>query len=412
LFLARAVYAFSWYNIGAVLPLVGTGLGIGTVQLGVVLGSFLLGAATFQIPAGLASLRWGSRRVCLAALAVMGVFALASAFSPDWYVLAALRFGAGAGAAFFFAPALGLVATYYPAGTRGPIIGFYNAGFSAGAALGIILGALIGSAYGWQWALAVGGVGLLVGALAASTFLPSIPAPTATRSLSDLLGVAAPVLRSRPLWALALGLTGFWAGFYIVAQYFVEFAAKVHPTWSLAFAASLPTLLILVEIIGGPIGGFLAERGRDMRTILLIFGATAAVAIVLIPFLSLMALLAVFLFLGFADGVVFADLYLIPSYHAEARGEGLALALALINCIQIFAGSALAIAFGFVAATYGYTEAWIFAGVVGILTMPMLIWVRGSREDPEKSRQSSFEDGGRPTGSSAPAPRSAGPFGL
>ncbi|MGI0130026.1 MAG: MFS transporter, partial [Thermoplasmata archaeon] len=86
LFMARAVYAFNWYNVGAVLPLIGSGLRIDTAQLGIVLGSFLAGAAIFQIPSGLASLRWGNRTVSLSALAMMGVFSLASAVAPDWYV--------------------------------------------------------------------------------------------------------------------------------------------------------------------------------------------------------------------------------------------------------------------------------------------------------------------------------------
>ncbi len=318
----------------------------------------------------------------LAALVVMGAFALASAFSPDWYVLAALRFGAGAGAAFFFAPALGLVAAYYPAGTRGPIIGLYNSGFSAGAAAGLLAGAALGVAFGWPWALAVGGIGLLLTAVAATVILPEPHIRVVARSFSQLLASAAPVLRSRSLWALALALTGLWAAFYIVAQYFVEFASHVHPIWSLTLAASLPTVMILVEIVGGPIGGWLGERYRDMRYILLLFGIPGAVAVLLVPFLPVTGLVAVFVFLGFADGVIFAILYLIPSYHPEAQGEGLALALALINCIQIFAGSALAIAFGFLAAGWGFTDAWVFAGVVGLATLPLLLWAGGSSNRP------------------------------
>ncbi|MGC2359093.1 MAG: MFS transporter [Thermoplasmata archaeon] len=379
LFLARAVYAFSWYNIGAVLSLIGSGFHIDTAQLGIVLGSFLVGAAIFQVPAGLASLRWGSRQVALVALAVMGAFALASAFSPDWYVLAALRFGVGAGAAFFFAPALGLVTAYYPAGARGPIIGVYNAGFSAGAAVGLLLGAVIGDAFGWQWALAVGGIGLLLAAGAAGVSLPKVARTIVPQRLSHLLAAAAPVLRSRPIWALAIALTGLWAAFYIVAQYFVEFAAVAHPGWSLAFAALLPTVMIVVEIVGGPVGGWLGERFGDMRYALVVFGVPAAVAVLIVPFLALEALIVDFVFLGFAAGAVFAVLYLIPSYLPEAQAEGLSLALALVNGVQIFAGSAIAIAFGFIAVDAGFTDAWIFAGVVGLVTLPMLIWVIGTR---------------------------------
>jgi predicted MFS family arabinose efflux permease len=377
--MARAVYAFSWYNVGAVLPLIGSGLKIDTAELGIVLGSFLVGAAIFQLPAGLASLRWGNRRVSLAALGAMGAFALASAFSPDWYVLAALRFGTGAGAAFFFAPALGLVASYYPAGSRGPIIGLYNAGFSIGAAIGIFAGALLGVAFGWPWALAVGGVALLAAAGVSALLLPEVQAPAVRRNFSQLLTAATPVLRSRSLWALAVGLTGLWAAFYIVAQYFVEFASSAHPLWSLALAASLPTALIVVEIVGGPIGGLLGERWRDMRYVLLVFGVPSGLAVLLIPFLPLTGLVLVFVFLGFAQGAIFAVLYLLPSYQPEGQGEGFALALALINCVQIFAGSALAIAFGFIAADFGYSDAWIFAGAIGLVTLPFLVWVSGAR---------------------------------
>jgi predicted MFS family arabinose efflux permease len=379
LFTARAVYAFSWYNVGAVLPLVGTGLRVGTVELGVVLGSFLIGSAVFQIPAGLASLRWGNRRVALTALAVMGAFALASAFSPNWYVLAALRFGTGAGAAFFFAPALGLVAAYYPQGSRGPIIGLYNAGFSAGAAGGLLIGALLGAAFGWPWALGVGGGGLLLIAALAGASLPPTPEPAVRRGPTQLWAAARPVLRSRPLWALALALTGLWAAFYIVAQYFVYFASSAHVDWSLALAASLPTVMILVEIVGGPVGGWLGERLHDMRFVFLLFGVPSAAVILLLPFLPLLGLAAMFVFLGFADGAVFAVLYLIPSYQPVAQGEGFALALALVNAVQIFGGSALAIAFGVIAANFGYTEAWFFAGRVGLATLPLLIWVSGAR---------------------------------
>ncbi len=326
----------------------------------------------------------------LAALAVMGAFALASGFAPNEYWLAALRFGVGAGAAFFFAPALGLVAAYYPPGSRGPIIGLYNSGFSVGAAGGLFAGALIGVAFGWTWTLAVGGIGLLlIGAFAAAVLPRTSPDPIA-RTWRELFAAAAPVLSSRPLWALALAGTGFWGALYIVAQYFVDFAAHVHPVWSIALAASLPTVLILVEIVGGPIGGWIAERRRDMRIVLLAFAIPAVALVMAIPFLGLSELFGVFAFLGFADGVVFTVLYLLPTLRPEASGEGFALALGLLNGVQIIAGSALTIAFGFIAVDVSYTAAWVFTGLVGLATLPLLVWVRGSKEGvpalaPERS---------------------------
>jgi MFS family permease len=350
-----------------------------TFELGLVLGAFLLGAGAFQIPAGFAALRWGNRTVSIFALFLMGFFSLVSAFSPNWVVLAGLRFGAGAGAAFFFAPALGLVTSYYPVGTRGPIIGLYNAGFSIGSGLGLFGGALLGEWFGWPTALLAGGVVLLAMAVVAPLALPRTSPPPERRGMRALWDAAIPILRSRSIWALSVGTAGLWAAYYIAAQYFIDFASAVHPAWSIAVAAALPTVMIVLEIPGGPIGGWLGERSGEMRRQILYWGTASGIGIFLIPYLPILGLVALFAFLGFADGIVFAVLYLLPSYLPEAHGETLALGLSVLNSIQIFLGSGLAIAFGYLAETSGYTVAWWFAGAIALAPLLLLLWVSGRR---------------------------------
>jgi predicted MFS family arabinose efflux permease len=309
----------------------------------------------------------------------MGFFSLVSAFSPNWVVLAGLRFGAGAGAAFFFAPALGLVTSYYPVGTRGPIIGLYNAGFSIGSGLGLFGGALLGEWFGWPTALLAGGVVLLAMAVVAPLALPRTSPPPERRGMRALWDAAIPILRSRSIWALSVGTAGLWAAYYIAAQYFIDFASAVHPAWSIAVAAALPTVMIVLEIPGGPIGGWLGERSGEMRRQILYWGTASGIGIFLIPYLPILGLVALFAFLGFADGIVFAVLYLLPSYLPEAHGETLALGLSVLNSIQIFLGSGLAIAFGYLAETSGYTVAWWFAGAIALAPLLLLLWVSGRR---------------------------------
>ncbi len=373
LFLARTVYAFNWYNIGALATLLEPAFGIGDAEFGIVLGMFLLGAGIFQVPAGLAAMRWGNRKVSIVALVVMGGFTLASAASPNWIVLAGLRFGAGAGAALFFAPALGLIASYFPEGSRGPIIGLYNSGFSLGSGVGVIVGAIVGERFGWPWALAIGGIALLATAAFATVFLPAVRESSTVRAVGDLWRSVVPALRSRRLWGLALGTTGIWGAFYVAAQYFVAFAKVAHPTWSLALAASVPTVMIFSEIFGGPVGGWLGERTHDMRRILLYWGAASGVLLALVPWIGFAEVWPVFVFLGFADGVVFAVLYLVPSYLPELQGERFVFSLAVLNSIQIFIGSVIAIAFGFIAESLGFTVAWIFAGALAVALLPALL---------------------------------------
>ncbi len=382
LFLARVVYAFNWYNVGAVLPLIGRSLGAGTAELGLILGAFLLGVGIFQVPAGFASVRFGARRVSLTGVAVLGAAGVASAFAPTWPVLAAIRFVGGVGAAFFFSPALSLIASYFPAGRRGPVIGFYNGGFSVGGAAGLFAGAYIGLAAGWAWTLGVGGLALLAVTAVAAVLLPRLPSEGQHGSIRDLWARGSDVLLSRSIWGLSLGLTGFWTAIYALNQYLVQWVDAVHPAWGIAFAAVLSGVVVLVSFPGGPVGGWLGERGGERRRLLLVLGLAVGLLVFTVPYAPLLLLVPILVVLGFTDGVIFAVLYLIPAYLPETRGEGLALGVAVVNSIQVVLGSGLAIGFGFVAAAYGYTTAWWYVGALTLGLLPLLALVRPSRAAP------------------------------
>ncbi|MCI4331135.1 MAG: MFS transporter [Thermoplasmata archaeon] len=385
LFIARVVYALNWYNVGAVLPLIGASFGIGTARLGLVLGAFLVGVGIFQVPAGFAAIRFGARRVSLAGLAVMAVAGIVSGFAPTYLWLAAARCVAGVGAAFFFSPGLSLIASYYPEGQRGPVIGLYNGGFSVGGAIGLFGGALLGQLLGWPVALASAGGALLLTAGAASLLLPPETEPAAS-TVRALWMAGRPVLRSRSIWALSLGLTGFWAAMFIIAQYFVKFGHDVHPEWGPSLAAALAATLVIISFPGGPLGGWLAERGWDRRVTVGVFAAGASLLVLTIPFAPLWLLWPIFLFLGLIDGVIFAILYVIPTYLAETQGQGLALGLAVVNSIQVLCGSALAITFGWIASQWGFTPAWAFTAATSLGLIPLLAWVAPNRGEGSGSR--------------------------
>ena len=379
LFGARVVYAFNWYNVGAVLPLIGTSLSANTAQLGLVLGAFLVGVGIFQVPAGILDLRWGSRRTALSGLLVMGLAGTATAFSTHLWDLIAFRFVAGAGAAFFFSPALSLVASYFPPGQRGPIIGLYNGGFSLGGAVGVTAGAALGVRFGWPFALGVGGIGLLVLVAYNWYVLPRETMPRPRREAGQVFSVVRRVVRSRSIWALSLAFTGFWAAIYIVAQDFVLFASHAHPTWGTQTAANVTTIFIVMSLPGGPLGGWIAERGHDRRAILAVFAVAAAVLVAVIPFLDLYLSAGLFVFLGLFDGIVFAVMYLVPSYLPESQGPGLALGIAVVNSIQVLLGSAIAVVFGVVADAWGFSIAWLFVGGLTLAMVPLVLWVVPNR---------------------------------
>jgi MFS family permease len=397
LFGARLVYAYNWYDIGAVLPRVQAGLGASVAELGIVLGAFLAGVALFQLPAGFAALRWGSGRCSIFGLVLMGAACLASGLASTVLLLALLRFVAGVGAAFFFAPGLALIADHYPAGERGPVIGLYNGAFSGGGAAGLFLGALAGATIGWPFALGVGGVALLATAGGLTIVLqPNLRAPI-VRPIRELWSRGVRVLRSRSLWALAFGLTGFWAAVYIVAQYLVQFAHDARPGWGLGTAAALAAAVVVISLPGGPIGGWLGERSRDPRVIMVVFAGTTGSIVFLVPFAPLWVLVPALLALGLCDGIVFAIQYLMPLGFAASMDEGLALGIGFINMVQVVVGSGITVLFAYLIAFAGYPTAWIMTGAVCLGTLPLLALVERVPHAP-----------GRPVPSpgSIPAPRS------
>jgi MFS family permease len=352
---------------------------VGAADLGIILGTFLVGVGIFQIPAGFAAMHWGARKVSLAGLLVMGVACVASAFSPTWEWLAGLRFFAGVGAAFFFSPALSLIASYYPTGARGPVIGLYNGSFSIGGAIGLSGGVLIGQEFGWPTALLIGGIAMLGTTGIGWLLLPRFREEEALRTLAALWSGSRGILRSRSIWALSLGLVGFWAAIYVVAQYFVEYASVDHPAWGGIVAGSLGGLVIILSFPGGPVGGWLAERGHERRALMILFGVVTGILVLLIPFTPLWALWPLCAALGFFDGMVFAILYLVPSYLPESRGHGLALGVALVNSVQVLIGSGISILFGVLAATEGYFRSWVLLGVLTIVLLPILLLVSPTR---------------------------------
>jgi MFS family permease len=382
LFATRVIYAFNWYDVGAVLPLIGTGFSASPIELGIVLAAFLLGVGAFQLPAGLAAVRFGSRTVALAGVATMGLATLASGLAPSWEWLAITRFSAGVGAAFFFAPALELIASYFPPGRRGPVIGLYNGGFSLGGAVGLFGGALLGTEFGFPVALAFGGAMLLVSAAVCAVVLPAEPLGAVTRSVAHMWETGRRVLRSRSIWALSLALTGFWAAIYDVAQFFVQYAQTVHPDWGYGTAAALAAIVVVISFPTGPVGGWIAERGHDRRLLIVLFGAAASVGVLSIPFAGLLAVGPILLALGGVDGIVFAILYLIPTYLPELEGRGLALGVGVVNSIQVLLGSGLALLFAILIARDGFTDAWIYAGLTSLVLLPAVLFVAPNRAAP------------------------------
>jgi DHA1 family inner membrane transport protein len=101
------------------------------------------------------------RTLLAAALAVLALTNLASAFAPDYASLLAIRLIMLAVGALYTPQAAGTAALIVPPEKRGSTIAFIFLGWSLAAAIGLPLIALVASRYGWR--TVYGGIGMIGG---------------------------------------------------------------------------------------------------------------------------------------------------------------------------------------------------------------------------------------------------------
>ena len=352
----RIGYAYNWFDISPALRPIGATYGVGPADWGVLVAAFLVGAGLLQVPAGLLARRYGARSVSIAGVGLLAVSAAACAAAPTFLVLVALRLVAGVGAALFFSPAIGLVASLYPPGRRGVPVGIFSSAFSAGSALGIVGSALLIPVIGWQLTLVVGGAVLGGAALASIVLVPATvgAAPKAPTVRGPRLPVS---LRFRGVWAVGIAFIGLEGATFATGQFVVPWGETVEG-WTITLAGVVGMMFVLPSILGGPIGGRAAERHRNHRTQFVVAMLVGAGVLALLPWAGLAVALAVGVVFAFSYGIIYAVMYVIPHSWREVPAEEIPLAIGLFNSIQLAGGAGVSALFGVIVATYSYAVAW------------------------------------------------------
>ncbi len=313
----RFAYAYNWFDIGPALPGIGARFAVGPGAWGLLVAGFLAGAGASQVPAGLLARRLGERPVALAGAGVLAVAAIAGAASPTFGFLVAARVVAGVGAGLFFSPAIGWVARLFGPGERGVPVGTFSSAFSAGAAGGLLGSALLVPAVGWAESLVLGGVGLGVVTLVtfALTSAPVRPAaPVAAPSRSS------PVWYGRAVLAVGLGFVGYEGATFATGQFVVPYAEAVR-LWPAWLAGAVGSSFVLASVVGGPVGGWVAERSLRHRLQLAGVTVVGAAALAALPFAGVEGAIAVGSVFSFGYGFAYAVMYVLPHYWPQLPAD-------------------------------------------------------------------------------------------
>jgi predicted MFS family arabinose efflux permease len=367
----RVGYAYNWFDIGPGLPAIGTEFGVGPADWGLLIAAFLVGAGMLQVPAGFLSRRYGPRAVSIWGVGLLAVSGVASAVAPSFGVLLATRFLAGVGAALFFSPAIGLVASLYPPGRRGLPVGTFSSAFSAGAGLGILGSSLLIPEVGWRGAMAAGGISLGVLVLLSLALVPRTAGAPPREATTPARGVPRS-LTYRGVWAIGLAFIGMEGATFATGQFIVPYGEAVEG-WSIALAGVVGMTFVLPSLFGGPVGGPIAERHRNHRTQFALTTLVGAAVLAVIPFAGLWGVILIGIVFSLVYGFVYAVMYVIPHFWREVPPEEIPLAIGLFNSIQLSGGALVSFLFGWVVSVRSYAFAWEVLAVVVVATLVAIV---------------------------------------
>jgi MFS family permease len=371
----RLAYAYNWFDIGPALPRIGSTFGVGPGAWGLLVAAFLVGAGASQVPAGLLARRHGERPIAIGGAALLAVAAIGGAFAPTLDGLLASRVLAGVGAGLFFSPAIGWVGRLYGPGERGVPVGGFSSAFSAGAAAGVAGAALLVPLTGWRENLVLGGVALA--AVTVGTFLLTRPRPLERPPPPSPVRLSR-AWRGRSVVALGIAFVGFEGATFATGQFVVPFGESIR-LWPAWLAGAIGSSFVLVSVVGGPVGGWVAERFGRHRLQLAGVTLVGAAGLAALPLAGVAAAVAIGATFSFAYGFAYAVMYVLPHYWADLPAAEIPLAIGLFNAIQLGGGAGVSALFGWLVAVRSYPVAWECLAGIQVATLVSLLWLRPVR---------------------------------
>ncbi len=324
--------------------------------VGFALGAYGLTQAIFQIPCGVASDRWGRKRVIVAGLLVFALGSFVAAWAPDiqWVIAGRVLQGAGAISAAVTALAADLTREQHRTKVMAMI----------GSSIGLVFAlSLVGAPvlYGW---IGMSGLFVLTGVLALAAIglllkaVPPAPAPHGHEKLP-----LRRVLFDADLLRLNLGIFTLhmlqMAMFVVLPHALVDFGGLPPAAhWQVYLPAVLVSFVVMVPAI------IAAERKDKMRPVFLAaVGLLAVVQIGLYVLHDNLWLLALWLLLFFvAFNVLEATLPSLVSRTAPPAAKGAALGVYnTTQAIGLFIGGA---AGGYIA--QHFSDNAVFAACAGL----------------------------------------------
>lgn len=363
-FVTRTSMGFQFQAVAAVAPLMVEELHLTWVQLGSLIGLYMLPGAVFALPGGVLGQRFGDRRMVVGSLALMVAGGLVTAAAHGFVAAAAGRLVSGAGAVLMNILLAKMVADWFVGRELSTAMGIMLTSWPVG--LGIATATLGALATHASWRVAVVATALVAafGLVLIAFAYRDPPRPASGAAKADARRVR---LSGREIGLASSG--GFaWGCFNASLVAIIAFGPGLLTSRGMALrdAGFVVSLAIWVTMLSVPIGGLLTDRLGRPSIPIVVGSLLAALCTGLLPELShpLLAFCLVGLAIGAPPGALMA---ILPKAVASER---LATAFGVYYTVYYVVMAAVQLAAGGVRDLFGSAAAPI---VFAALVMPATI---------------------------------------
>ncbi|MFJ6636251.1 MFS transporter [Streptomyces sp. NPDC091376] len=263
------------FVVAPLLPHIAASFGVSAAGAGLLVTAFSIAYVVASPVAGWVCDRWDRATVLVVALVLFSVANVGTALAPGFGVLLAARVVAGVAAAATGPTVYALVSTRARPRARAQVLAVVGSGLLTALWVGAPAGSLLGRYVGWQAAFVI---------LAAGTLLLALPHAFVWRARPVPVSAAGPGAAGRAgrpgmgVVVSAVAVTGLWA--FSVYSLYTFLAVALHADGRVTVVPWLLVVYGVGAVVGGQVGGRLADRVDAVRVTRAALALTAVVEVV------------------------------------------------------------------------------------------------------------------------------------
>jgi MFS transporter, ACS family, D-galactonate transporter len=357
----------NWFDVATAFPLIGSEFHVGLGSLSYLISLYIVGYGLSHIPGGMLATAIGMKKTLVLGLVVQSVAGIMSGLSYSYTELAFFRVVSGIGGSVFVAVGTAAVVVWFRDKDVTLALGITSgAAFSAGAAVALYVWVFVQHATSWHTSVLLAGVFELLVALVTAVVFRVPPGALELGGVTFDRVALKTSLAARDLWVYGIALLGGYGAYFTASQLFSEYAMQDRH-FSASSGGLLSALILLAGIPGSVLGGYWADRNRNLRMFVVGPLVVVAALLTLIPVVPSSALWELGIGIGFFLIFGFAAWLAVPARVCDIEHQYIGTATGVMLTLAAVGGFFIPIIFGHLVPHTSFDTGWIFLAVLSFV---------------------------------------------